>query len=262
MDRERERKLLERLDRDGYIKVSELGKELHCTEVTLRRDLKKLDERGLLKRVHGGAVKIGNNFVHNSVKEALYQKLYEKMEIAKTAYDYIQDKETIMIDDASTCIHLSSLIANTPDKYIKIITNSIILAEKLLDFNHVELLMIGGNIDRNLGATEGDEAFAQLGKVCADKAFIGVNGLDFESGITLTGYPQQAIKKRMMESSAKTFILADSSKFNKVYMSYLCGMDAPAAIITDHNVSPAILEQAKEKQISIITKYSKSKRTS
>ena len=76
MDRERERKILEKLDHDGYVKVSELSRSLGCTEVTLRRDLKHLDERGLLRRIHGGAVRIGSNFVRNNVKEALYRKLH------------------------------------------------------------------------------------------------------------------------------------------------------------------------------------------
>ena len=66
MDRERERKILEKLDHDGYVKVSELSRSLGCTEVTLRRDLKHLDERGLLRRIHGGAVRIGSNFVRNN----------------------------------------------------------------------------------------------------------------------------------------------------------------------------------------------------
>ena len=78
MDRERERKILEKLDHDGYVKVSELSRSLGCTEVTLRRDLKHLDERGLLRRIHGGAVRIGSNFVRNNVKEALYRKLHER----------------------------------------------------------------------------------------------------------------------------------------------------------------------------------------
>lgn len=247
-------KNIEKLDQDGYVKVSELSRVLNCTEVTLRRDLKNLDQRGLLKKVHGGAVKIGNNFVHNNVKEAFYQKLYEKMEIAKVAFDKIMPGETIIIDDASTCIHLAGTIANSPDKYLKVVTNSVIVAEKLLDYSHVEIMMVGGSVSRNLGATEGAAALSQLAKLQADKAFIGVNGIDFKTGITLTGYPQQKIKQKMMEISKESFILADSSKFGMSYMSFLCPINRPTAIITDKNVDQAVLEQAEREKIQIFTK--------
>ena len=259
MDRERERKILEKLDHDGYVKVSELSRFLGCTEVTLRRDLKNLDERGLLRRIHGGAVRIGSNFVHNNVKEALYQRLHEKMEIARTAYGCVQDGETIIIDDASTCMHMASAISAEPEKKVKVITNSILLAEKLLDYTHVELVMIGGTVAGNLAATEGETAYAQLGKLRADKAFIGVNGIDLDSGITLTGYPQQKVKQKMMEISQESYILADSSKFGKTYMSLLCPPEAPAAIVTDRKVDPEVLKYAREKNIQVLTKCSETK---
>lgn len=254
MDGERERKILEKLDRDGYVKTGELSKELSCAEITLRRDLNDLDRRGLLKRIHGGAVKTGSNFVHNNVKEALYRNLYEKMKIAKIAYNCIGDGETILIDDASTCIHMASMITGNMEKHLKIITNSIILAEKLLDYSHVELTLIGGSVARNLAATEGAMAFSQLGQLSADKAFIGVNGIDLEEGITLTGYPQLKIKQKMMEVSRETYILADSSKFGQTYMSFLCPIDRPVAIVTDPKADREFCARAEEKGVKILTK--------
>ncbi len=257
MDRTRKRRILEKVDEDGYITVGTMSRLLGCTEVTLRRDLKELDGMGLLKRVHGGAIKIGNNFVYNNVKEAFYQRIYEKMEIAKVAYDCIGNDETILVDDASTCIHLGNLIMNNRDKPLTVVTNSIILAEKLLDCAHVKLTMIGGCVAKNLASTEGDVALAQLNKISADKAFIGVNGIDFLQGITLTGYPQQKMKQKMMEISRESYILADSSKFEKSYMSLLCGMKDPTAIITDQNLAAGLLMEAQEKGIVILTKSSK-----
>lgn len=256
MDGERERKILEKLDREGYVKTGELSRELGCAEITLRRDLEDLDRRGLLKRIHGGAVKTGSNFVYGSVKEALYRNLYEKMKIAKIAYNCIEDGETILIDDASTCIHMASMITGNMEKHLKIITNSIIFAEKLLDYSHVELTLIGGNVSRNLAATEGSMALSQLGKLSADKAFIGVNGIDLETGITLTGYPQLKVKQKMMEISRETYILADNSKFGQTYMSLLCPVDRPAAIVTDPKIDREICVKAQRMGVKILTKSS------
>ncbi len=261
MDRTRKRKILEKVDRDGYITVAAMSRLLGCTEMTLRRDLKALDESGLLKRVHGGAVKTGNNFVYKNIRKEIYQKIYEKMGIAKVAYDLIKAGETIFVDDASTCIHLGNLILNNREKPMSVVTSSIILAEKLLDCEHVELTMIGGPVTKNLGATEGETACAQITEIHADKAFIGVNGVDFVHGITLTGYPQQNIKKKMMESSRESYILADSSKFEKTYMSLLCGIQEPTALITDKGIALGILKEAKQKGIIIYTKSPETNKT-
>ena len=154
---------------------------------------------------------------------------------------------------------MASAISAEPEKKVKVITNSILLAEKLLDHTHVELIMIGGEVACNLAATEGSTAYAQLGKLRADRAFIGVNGVDLASGITLTGYPQQKIKQRMMEISKRNYILADSSKFGKTYMSLLCPADAPEAIITDQKADPEVLAEARKKNIKVFTKSSETK---
>ena len=254
MDRTRKRRILEKLDEDGFITVSGVSELLGCAPVTVRRELEELEKQGLLKRVHGGAVRTGSNFVHNNVKEAFYQRIYDKMEIAKMAYDTIAAGETILVDDASTCPHLGSLIVNGREKPLHVITNSILLAERLLDCPHVDLTVIGGSVAKNLAATEGDAAWKQLEEVSADRAFIGVNGIDFERGISLTGYPQQKVKSLMMARSRSAYILADSGKFGKYYMSLLCPADEPTGIITDQNVDPRVLAKAREKGITILVK--------
>ena len=257
MDKMRKQKILEKLDENGYIMVGTISKILGCTEVTLRRDLTVLEKEGLLKRVHGGAIKIGNNFVHKNVKDSLYVKIYEKMEIAKMAYEVIEEGDTILIDDASTSIHLGNMIMNDSSKHVTVITNSIILAEKLLNCPHVELIVIGGETVKNLAATSGEIALQQFNEVHAEKAFIGVNGIDFDKGITLMGYPQCKVKKKMMSVSTESYILADSDKFEKYYMSYLCDAKDVTAILTDQDISEKILKEATEKKIKIITKFSK-----
>ena len=116
---------------------------------------------------------MGSNFVHKSVKEMLYQHLYEKLEIAKLAYDLIQDGDCIVVDDATTCMYLGNMILDGPRKQLKVITNSVLLAGRIMEAPQIELEVIGGTVAGNLAATEGETACAQLEMHRADKAFIG-----------------------------------------------------------------------------------------
>ena len=236
MDKSRKRRILEKLDEEGFLTVSAAADYLGCTQATIRREFSQLEQSGHLKRVHGGAIRMGSNFVHKSVKEMLYQHLYEKLEIAKLAYDLIQDGDCIVVDDATTCMYLGNMILDGPRKQLKVITNSVLLAGRIMEAPQIELEVIGGTVAGNLAATEGETACAQLEMHRADKAFIGVNGIDFEKGITLTGYPQQKVKQKMMEISRESYILADSSKFGKSYLSFLCMPQDVTAILTDQGL--------------------------
>lgn len=170
-----------------------------CTEMTIRRDLNEMAEEGLLKRTHGGAVKIGKNFVTDNVKDLLYSNLHNKIYIARQAYKVISAQDTIFLDDATTCLYLAKEIKKNEKKPVNIITNSVLLALELMQAEHVSIKIIGGDAAGNLSATVGQEAVEQIARCRADKAFIGVNGIDFTEGITGIGYPQMEIKQAMLK---------------------------------------------------------------
>lgn len=252
MDKNRNIKILELLDKHKYLSVHSLSRHLECTEATVRRALELLDKEGLLKRVHGGAVNIGSNFVHCNVKEALYQNREAKISIARKAFELLEDGDSVFIDDASTCMYLSGFIENHSEIHLHIITNSVIFAERIFGCSHASIMLIGGSVSPILGATEGENALAQISTFTAKRAFIGVNGIDVEKGITLIGYPQQEVKAAMMKTSKENYILADSSKFGNVYMSKLCDLSFPTAIIADGDLPPSTKRAYQEKGIRIL----------
>ena len=250
MDKSRKLRILEKLDADGFVSVASLSAMLGCTEATTRRELTRLEESGLARRVHGGAVRTGTHFARKNVKESYSTHLHEKLEIARLAYELIREGETLIIDDASSCLHLGTMIRSGQKRNLTVITNSILLAEHLMDAEGLKLVLIGGSVAGNLSATEGGTACRQLDSLHADKAFIGVNGVDFERGITLTGYPQQEVKRRMMAVSRETYILADSSKFGKVFPSVLCEAQ-DAVILTDRGLPRQMEEEGDARGVRI-----------
>lgn len=243
MTDQRRKRILERLDVRGTIKVSELSQEFQCTPMTIRRDLKELEQMGLIRRTHGGAVKIGSNFVTQNVKELVYSNTYHKMWIARLAFSCIEPGMTLFIDDASTCLYLAQEIKKDKRKPVTVITNSLLAATEFMQTPHVYLKLIGGDITANLSATAGETARKQIAACRADLSFIGVNGVDSKAGITGIGYPQMEIKKAMIQASDAVYILADSSKFGKRYLSEICGFGQVKEILTDKDLPAAVLKE-------------------
>ena len=136
---ERRNEILKELDRKGRVKVTDLSKEFGCSEVTIRNDIKAMDIEGLLKRTHGRAVKVETETERKYSAETIYRNVTQKKQIAEAAYEFLDDRDTIIIDDASTSFYLAQEIKNHPEKRIAVVTNSLIAGNELAGVGHVEL---------------------------------------------------------------------------------------------------------------------------
>ena len=112
---ERRQAILRKLEEKGSVRVAELSKELGCSEVTIRNDIKNMDQEGLLKRTHGGALQIDSKTVRKYSAESIYRNVERKKQIAACAYAFIEDRDTIIIDDASSSFYLAAYIKEHPD---------------------------------------------------------------------------------------------------------------------------------------------------
>lgn len=245
MRQERAKMILNELEEQGFVKVAELSKKFGCSEVTIRSDIKNLEEQGLLQRTHGGAAKIGLQFSQHYTGKSIYDHVERKTAIARRAYEFIEDNDTIIIDDASTTLYLTKYIKNDPSKHLVVVTNSLPVATELAEVSHVDLFMTGGQVSGSLAAVMGDLTVSNLGGFLVDKAFIGTKGVNFKVGITSVAYPQMQVKRAIIKSSKSVYVLADSSKFGSAYLSVVCPLDQVTAIVTDSSVSDENIEKAK-----------------
>ena len=235
---ERRNEILKELDRKGRVKVTDLSKEFGCSEVTIRNDIKAMDIEGLLKRTHGGAVKVETETERKYSAETIYRNVTQKKQIAEAAYEFLDDRDTIIIDDASTSFYLAQEIKNHPEKRIAVVTNSLIAGNELAGVGHVELFMIGGYVTGHLAATMGDVAIQNMSK--------------FHVGLTSIATPQMEVKKAIMKAAEKVYVLADSSKFGGGYLSVICPTNEVDKIITDDGVSKEDIQKAKELDIPLV----------
>lgn len=215
--------ILEKLSRNKSVEIPDLVKELDASESTIRRDIAELHARGLLKKVHGGAVSSGNSsfdFDHNvELRENMHPD--EKERIALYAAGLVKDNDVIYIDSGTTTFRM---IKHIDAKGVVAVTNSIRNAIELCA-KGIRTIILGGEIKQVTEAVVGHRAVEWLKEYNFQKAFLGTNGVDINKGCTTPDPNEASIKEVVIKKSQDTFILADSSKINKVSMVTFCNLD-------------------------------------
>ena len=252
---DRRRIILQELEKQGSVKVNELSKMLGCSEVTIRADIRAMEQEGYLTRIHGGAVrkeKEEDKKESPYKAESLNRHVELKKQIAACAYEFIEDRDTIIIDDASTSFYLALHIKEHPEKHLAVVTNSLLSANELAEASHVELFMVGGHVGGHLAATMGEIAVESMAKFHVDKAFIGVHSINFDAGLTSIATPQMQVKQAIMRTTEKVFVLADSTKFGGGYLSVICPIQSVYRIITDSQVSKQNIIRAEQENVPLV----------
>ncbi|UPQ86334.1 DeoR/GlpR family DNA-binding transcription regulator [Ignavigranum ruoffiae] len=230
------------LQKHKVIQVQYVVDNLNVADMTVRRDLKTLEEMGFLTRIHGGAkLKEADSklsAIELSHLEKKKKNLNEKKEIARKAAQEIEDFDIVFLGSGTTIeLIYDYLEAN----HVKIITNSIFVFEKFKNDNRFQLILIGGHYRSLTGAFVGTIASDYMKNIFIKKAFIGVNALDQEF-LYNANEEEGEIQRIALDNAEQTYILADSSKFDKqdFYRFYdLKGIDY---LITDQNNSAAFTQ--------------------
>lgn len=266
---ERQTKIITQLNNSGRIDVSELANLFQTSRETIRRDLNDLEKSGLLIRTHGGAIlpastgEISSSTMtmqsksHNPISEApvlerTIKNVDEKHAICRVAASYIQNEDTIFIDNSSTCIYLYQYIP--ADIQVTILTNSIqflLECSKLLSPNHT-IVCLGGIFKYTNLSIYGNTTIKNAQQYYPNKAFISCTGIISETQITDSGIQEIEIKKTLVKSSREVYLLADYSKFNKIGPVYLGSFEDIDYLVTDSNSDFGYLNLSKIAKTQIL----------
>lgn len=205
---------------------------MQTSESTIRRDLAELERQGLLKRVHGGAEHLRFLSKEESMQEKAIKHVPEKQAIAKRALLQVQDRETIFLDAGTTT---AFLIEGLAQKSIRVVTNSIHHAARLVDL-HVPTLMIGGQIKETTDACIGASALEQVQALNFDRAFMGMNGLD-QNWFYTPDPEEAALKKAVLQNTSKAYVLVDSSKYYQTAFVKVADVEAASIVTSGSNSS-------------------------
>lgn len=228
---ERQAHILEKINRFHTVKLKELVMTLDASESTIRRDLDELEAKGLLKRVHGGAIGIGNGFTYDyPIKDRSDKFLEEKRMLGKYCSELINDGYFVYLDSGTT---IYEIIPFLKGKDIVVVTNGLYNIERLME-NGIKTYILGGKIKPMTKTVVGEDAVININKYRFNIAFIGANGITMKSSITTPDVSEAVIKKEAIKLSKKSFVVTDSSKFGKVSFSKICNLE-DVCIITDDN---------------------------
>lgn len=224
---ERQQSILNLLRENGKINVSALAKELHYSEMTIRRDLTKMEKAGLLKRSHGMAIE--NDVNSQPITTRSFAQDSEKRKLCKEASKYLQDNMTVFLDSSSTCIYLIPYIGE--HKGMCIFTNSVQVVLAASNF-HITCYLTGGKYYEKDMCLLGSQAEKYAENINVDIAFFSCAGYSEDGRITDDSEEQTAVRVCAMKNAKKKILLFDSTKKNKTYAFTVCHKEDVFEMIT------------------------------
>lgn len=225
---ERSKIIIKNLEEKTAITTRELTKLLNISEATVRRDLDNLEKEGKIARVHGGAVLKKFEVEEATTEEKFVSNIIGKQIIGKIAANLVEDTDVIYLDAGTTTFEMIPFLKN---RDVTVVTNGIMHIEKLIEYE-IKCYLIGGYIKKSTKALIGAMAINNLKSINFSKAFIGANGVDIKSGYTTPDVEEAILKSKALDNSLKSYILADKSKFGRVYFSKIADLNR-ATIISD-----------------------------
>ena len=247
---ERHTKILELIGERGKVEVGELSRLFQISEVTIRTDLKELHKRGLVRRAHGGAVRIETVSVDASLQVKAALRADEKQRIGAAAAALIKDGDSVILDSGTTTQHIAKQIKDRKD--LTVITNGINVAMELLGAKDVRLIILGGMVRQNSYSAVGHFAEDMLRQLSADKLFLAVDAFDLDFGLSTPNPEESKVNQAMVQIATEKILVADSSKFGKRSLSRIVPLSAIDKVITDNSLTTDIQAELRARGVEVL----------
>lgn len=228
--------ILETLLHAGSVSVEELMARFQVSAATVRRDLMELEQRGRLRRTHGGAMPVEpllyEPFRHDSsFHEQIERFTQEKRRIGLAAAALIRDGETISLTAGTTTTQVTRSLR--PRSNVTVVTNTVNVAMELSQRDDVQVMVTGGFLRGGWFSLVGSTAAHTLSQIFVDKVFIGVNGIDAGKGLTAFHPEEAAVNRVMIQQAKQKIVVVDHSKLGVVVTSLICPATDVDLLITD-----------------------------
>lgn len=242
---EREKIILGKLSSDGSVMVADLSKDMGLSEVTIRNDLKNLELKGWLNRVHGGAAPS----YHQDILERQQIHIEEKNAIAKAAAELVSDGDVIMIEAGTTTALIAKYLTGKRD--VHVVTNSTLVFSYARMNPNLQITMTGGDFRRSTESMVGPIALQTLGRLNVRIAFVGTDGFSLERGITTHIMEGAEIVKAMKNHADTTVLVADFSKYGRIGFSGVLPLSDMDLILTDERLPNEAVQELSEAGIKV-----------
>lgn len=242
--------ILQKLDAEGQVDVTALSKELKVSEVTIRNDLNKLEEKKMLIRTRGGAFKTERVAVDINISDKNKRYFEEKSRIALAAAELIEEGDTIILDSGSTTMEITKTLAKFSN--LTIITNALNIANALADLKNVNVIVPGGILRKNSLSLVGSNAEENFQNYFCDKLFLAVDGFNLDHGLSTPNVEEAHLNRIMISIAKKVIVVTDSSKFLKRSFAVIAPVSKVDVIVTDSGIQPKLQKELENAGVQVI----------
>jgi DeoR/GlpR family transcriptional regulator of sugar metabolism len=234
---ERQRRIAELVAGRGRARIGELATHFAVTEQTVRKDLRALQDRGILKRTHGGAIAL-HTLVDRDLagREAINQPAKER--IGRACLDLLHDGDSVFLDSGTTVAAIARMLSAEHHasrhtlRNLAVLTSSLDVAREVADLQAVELVLLGGQLRSQSGAVVGALAVENLQRFTVEIAFIGVSGFSAD-GVSVATVAEAQVKAAAIERARHVVVPFDASKAGATDFARICGLDEIDTVVVD-----------------------------
>ena len=238
----RRQSLLDLLRKQPGMRVPELALALDVSEGTIRNDLTALEQQGLLRRVHGGAVLSQQDQFQNSSFIKRYQQNADaKLAIAQAAANLVVDGDSILLDASTTAYYFAQALSDR--RRLRVMTNGFEAARELAQNTTNTVILIGGIVNTESSSVTGLLSEHIIEEIHIQKAFLSCSGFSLDIGMTEVHLAEAQLKRKVIESSQELFALVDSTKFGKEDLTSFARPEKIRRLFTDQHLSPEWAER-------------------
>ncbi len=246
----RQQQILQELRRAGQLKVCRLAEELSVTEVTIRRDLRKMQHSGLLKKTYGGAVPSDLPEMNASVHYRQTRSLIAKKTIGSLASELVKDNDIIFLEAGSTCYEIIPHLASR--KNLTIIVNSLYLMRRLAAMGKHKIILTGGQYRQQRMEMVGPTAEAAISQLGGFKAFTGADDISISAGISGADVVTVSFAKLVLKKASEVIFVGDNTKFDNPALYKIADLSELDYIVTNTRPSKKWISAAKTNRIQLV----------
>ena len=250
LSEERHQIILNILENQGSVLVTDLVSQFDVSEMTIRRDLDVLERKGLLRRVHGGAVSDRGRSYEPPFLSRSTTHQEEKERIGKMAAELVRSGDSITLDVGTTTLEVARHLAEKQN--LTIITPCFQIAALLCENPSIRLILTGGILRHSELSMLGHLAERVFDEFYVDKLFLAAAGVDFEGGLTEYNLEDTLVKQAMIRTAKQVILVTDASKFNRVAFTAIAPINVIDTVVTDRSVPPSIVSRLKDLDIDVI----------
>lgn len=249
---ERHKYIIDVLHRTGFIRIADIAKELGVTKVTVRKDVRALENDGILCRVHGSA-RLADSRADEEPAERVDCRYVLKRAIARLAARLPAADDSIVAGAGSTLLAFGEELRLRSWQRLNVVTSSLRLALLLGETEHVCVVQLGGEVAGPMLSVRGEEAARMLEECSCSTAFIGAFGIDPVQGVVTSESIEEAkLLRRMMRAATRTVVLADSSKFGRGGFGRICALSEVDTIVTDGEIPAPVARAVEEAGVRLL----------